>query len=83
MYFAYREEMRTFRDNQYKIILVDNHRVQLFDLKANPFEMHDLSKDPKHAERAARMTGQARQAGKELGDDPSSSIFWKKLAGVK
>ena len=83
LYHAYRDEMRAFRDAQYKIILFENHHVRLFDLNADPFERRDLSKDPAQADRVARMTTQARQAGKTLGDDPASSVFWKKLDGKK
>lgn len=68
MYFAYTEEMRAFREDQYKVILYSNHRVQLFDLKADPFEMRDLSKDPAHAERLTRLIDQARAAGKSMDD---------------
>jgi arylsulfatase A-like enzyme len=81
LYHAYREEMRAFRDDQYKIILFDNRRVRLFDLKADPFEMRDLAQDAEHSERVARMTNQARHAGKELGDDPVKSPFWKNFTG--
>ena len=36
--------------------------------------------DPAQAERVTRMTAQARQAGKELGEDLDKSVFWKSLA---
>jgi arylsulfatase A-like enzyme len=83
LYHAYRQEMRAFRDGQYKIILFDNGRVRLFDLQADPFETRDLSKDHAQSERVARMTRQARQDGKALGDDPTKSPFWTKLKDKK
>ena len=81
LYSSYREEMRSFRDEQYKIILFDNQRVRMFDLKADPVEAHDLAKDPNQADRLAKMIAAVRQSAKELGDNPKVSTFWLKFDG--
>jgi arylsulfatase A-like enzyme len=97
MYFIYSEEMRAFRDEQYKIILYHNHRVQLYDLKADPQEVHDLSNDPAHAERLKNMIVQAAEAGKAWEDGPDRTkslharaknqpdlgIFWNRWATME
>ncbi len=74
MYTAYRREIRTFRDQEYKIVLYNvayskARYTQLFDIKADPYEKKNLAKDPAQAERVKRMIEQARQAGRELGDE--------------
>lgn len=82
LYSSYCEEMRSFRDEQYKIILFDNRHVRMFDLKADPVEAHDLAKDPAQAGRVAKMIAAARQAGRELGDIPEKSPFWNRFDGI-
>ncbi len=50
---AYRDCQRAVSDGRYKLIryLVDDQqREQLFDLTADPWEMHDLIDDPAHAQ---------------------------------
>jgi len=74
IYMAYRREIRTFRDEQYKLVLYNvayskARSTQLFDLKADPYEKNNLAKNPEQAERVRRMIAQAHEAGKELGDD--------------
>jgi arylsulfatase A-like enzyme len=73
LYTAYRREIRTFRDEEYELILYNvahsgARYTQLFNIKADPHEMNNLAKVPAQAERIARMTAQARQTGKELGE---------------
>lgn len=75
------DEMRAYRDDQYKIILFNNQRVRLFDLKADPYEMKDLAKDPAHAARVAAMTAAARQAGQALGEEQEKMRFWQLFDG--
>ena len=81
LYHAYREEMRAYRDDQYKIILFNNQRVRLFDLKADPYEMKDLSKE--QPERVATMIAAAREAGKTLGEDQNAMGFWQLFDGKR
>jgi arylsulfatase A-like enzyme len=71
---AYTEEMRGYRDDRYKIILYSNRIAQLFDLKADPLEVHNLAKDPAHAERLTAMIEQARAAFKADGDFAGKKI---------
>lgn len=76
MYMAYRREIRTFRDARYKLVLYNvaysrARYTQLFDIKADPYEKKNLANDPAQAERVRRMIAQAREAGKELGDEYS------------
>jgi len=73
IYMAYRREIRTFRDAEYKLVLYNvafsqARYVQLFDIQADPYEQRNLARDPAQAERVARMISQAREAGKELGE---------------
>jgi arylsulfatase A-like enzyme len=49
--------------DSYKLIRYPQVDVtQLFDLETDPDEMHDLSKEPAHADRIARMTAQLAKA---------------------
>jgi arylsulfatase A-like enzyme len=55
--FAYRDVQRALRDQRWKLILyplVD--KTQLFDLQADPFEVHNLADDSGQAARVAAMT---------------------------
>ncbi|QDU52194.1 sulfatase-like hydrolase/transferase [Gimesia panareensis] len=48
----FRDFQRMIRDDRWKLILYPHiDRVQLFDLKNDPLEMHDLSKDPAHQQK--------------------------------
>ena len=49
--------MRMVRAGQYKLIWYPvGNRYQLFDLKADPQEMHDLAQEPSHAAVRADLT---------------------------
>jgi arylsulfatase A-like enzyme len=70
MFTAYRNCQRALRDEQWKLIrypLVD--KTQLFDLKADPNEMNDLSAKPEQAERVKTMLERMKALQKEF-DDP-------------
>lgn len=43
-----------FVDGRYKLIYHVGHRAELFDLKEDPDELHDLSAEPEHAATLAR-----------------------------
>jgi len=84
IYMAYRREIRTFRDAQYKLVLYNvafsqARYVQLFDIQADPYEQRNLARDPAQAERVARMISQAREAGKELGEGPEGKDVAKRI----
>ena len=73
LYTAYRQEIRTFREGDYKLILTNvcysgARFTQLFNVKEDPFEKKNLAKDPAQAGRVKQMIAQAREAAKELGE---------------
>ncbi len=47
---------RMIRDGRYKLMWFDGAPPLLFDLQADPDELHDLSQDPSHAERLSHLT---------------------------
>ncbi|MCY2990179.1 MAG: sulfatase-like hydrolase/transferase [Planctomycetota bacterium] len=91
LYTAYRREIRTFRDEEYDLVLYNVchsgvRYTQLFHIKKDPLETKNLAKDPAQAERIARMIAQARQAGEELGEgstarrDGARNVLLKNLS---
>ena len=67
---------RMVREGDYKLIAyaVDgNHRVQLFDLKNDPLEMHDLASDPAQQDRIAHLR-QVLVAWQQEVDDPALQL---------
>lgn len=73
LYAAYKNEIRSYRDDQYKLIFYNvagtsARYTQLFNIKDDPYEIHNLVNDPAQASRLTRMISEARQAGSELGD---------------
>ena len=88
LYFGYCEEMRAFRDLQYKILLFDNGTVELYDLAADPLETHNLAKDPAQAGRLADMMAKARkeaEGGNDILPDLRNipPISLEHVAGIK
>lgn len=58
LFLTYGKLMRAVRDERWKLIYYPQiNRRQLFDLKNDPSELIDLSKDINHVEQTARMTG--------------------------
>lgn len=69
LYLAYRGVQRAVRDERYKLIVYPEvNRHQLFDLRNDPHEMHDLSADPAHAQRVQAMTARLAALQKQFGD---------------
>ncbi|MDE2800314.1 MAG: sulfatase-like hydrolase/transferase [Gemmatimonadota bacterium] len=58
LFSAYREWQRMVKDNRFKLIeyAVNGHRTtQLFDLKNDPLELHNLADDKAHASKVADL----------------------------
>jgi len=57
LYTVYEDIHRAIRDDRWKLIRYPKlDRIQLFDLKNDPFEIEDLSGDESYAEQIARLT---------------------------
>ena len=70
IYGAYRHFQRMVRSQDYKLIYYPMiKRTQLFDMQADPLEMHDLSHKPEHGERIQTMMAQLED-WKKVVDDP-------------
>lgn len=69
LYTAYRDCMRSIRDDRWKLIrytLVD--KTQLFDLAADPHELNNLAAKPEHARRLAELTAALEKEMAAYGD---------------
>jgi len=69
VFLAYRDVQRAIRDERWKLIRYPAiNKSQLFDLKNDPFEMHDLAGDPNQAPRIERLMEQLRAWQRYFGD---------------
>jgi len=75
IFTAYIDVQRAVRDDRWKLIIYPKiNKTQLFDLKNDPAELHDLASDPERAADVKRLTGLLRQWQKRLDDaQPLSS----------
>src|ERR1043166_1963523 len=72
IFSAYRQVQRAVRDDRWKLIVYPQiNQTQLFDLKRDPIEMHDLSGDPGHDAEQRRLLNLLQHWQKELGDQQS------------
>jgi len=70
VFTAYRNLQRAVRDDRWKLIAYPRiNKLQLFDLSADPDELHDLSADPALADELDRLTTLLRTRQAEAGDD--------------
>lgn len=75
MFFAYRQVQRAVRDQRWKLIrypLVN--KTQLFDLQADPNEVHNLAEQPLHRAKIAELLAMLAQKQKEFGDDTPLTV---------
>lgn len=72
LFLAYRDVQRAVRDDRWKLIRYPKiDRNQLFDLQADPDEVHDLAGDPAEKSRIEQMLAQMKEWQTKLGDaDP-------------
>lgn len=69
IFMSYRDCQRGLRDQRWKLIRYPLiNKTQLFDLKADPDELHDLADDPAQAERIEKMMAQLAECQKHYGD---------------
>jgi len=69
LFVAYRDVQRAVRDERWKLIRYPQiDHTQLFDLRADPHETHNLAEDPKQAPQVERLTGLLQEWQRELGD---------------
>lgn len=84
LFFSYLNVQRALRDERWKLIRYPQVNVtQLFDLEADPDEIHDLSNEPAHADRIARMMAQLAKAQQHYGDSQPLTIANPKPAAWK
>ncbi len=66
---SYRDFQRMIRTEDYKLIVYPQARqVQLFDVKNDPWEMHNLAEDAGHAGVLSRLMSALTDLQKEVGD---------------
>jgi arylsulfatase A-like enzyme len=69
IFTAYRTVQRAVRDDRWKLIVYPQvNKVQLFDLRDDPAEMHDLAADKDHAAEVRRLTALLKAQQEQLGD---------------
>ena len=81
LYFAYTDKHRAVRDRRFKLIeyVVGGRRTtQLFDLEADPWELHNLADDPAHTVKLAELRSELVRWRDEWDDTESSwgKTFW-------
>ena len=74
LFTAYADTQRAVRDERWKLIVYPKvHETQLFDLRTDPGEMHDLADDSNHAGQLERLIKLLRDWQGRL-DDPEPQV---------
>ncbi|MEP7271172.1 MAG: sulfatase-like hydrolase/transferase [Acidobacteriota bacterium] len=69
IFTAYRDVQRAIRDDRWKLIVYPQiNKTQLFDLRNDPAELHDLGAAPAQAKQVAAMTARLMQQQRQYGD---------------
>lgn len=95
-YHAYRQHQRAYRKDNYKLIeyvrspdsqknrgdfIAGSRVTQLFNIKEDPWEIHNLADFPEYAELVSVMRMEMREAARELGDSADGKRttidFWE------
>jgi len=72
MVFAYKDVQRAIATPDWKLIRYPQvNQTQLFDLQADPYEIHNLVADPKQAARVAELSALMKQKLAAAGDSPT------------
>lgn len=75
IFTAYRNVQRAVRDRRWKLIVYPQiNKRQLFDLRTDPAELHDLSANPKFAKELDRILILLKQKQAEAGDTQPLTI---------
>jgi len=77
LYHAYMETWRGVRDERFKLLAYayeTTRRTELFDLRHDPQELHDLAGDPGHAATLARLRAEMLRQRDAFGD---TGAFWQ------
>ena len=70
VYAVYRDTQRMVRDARWKLLWYPKAgRTQLFDLQADPYELHDRGGDPAHADTLARLRRELADRRAAFADD--------------
>ncbi len=81
MFYGYTDNQRAIKDRRYKLIefALPGHRAtQLFDLEADPWELHNLADDSACREHLSRLRGKLLEIAEEWDDFDSDwgKRFW-------
>jgi arylsulfatase A-like enzyme len=69
LFTAFFDTQRAVRDGRYKLIRYPRiHHTQLFDLRSDPYELHNLAEDVAYQERVDDMMQLLRKWQREMGD---------------
>ncbi len=77
LYAAFLDRQRAVRTEEWKLIRTPHAgQVQLFNVKRDPWELHNLAADPKHASTLAIMDAKLRTLMSEMKDPlPAAQLF--------